>query len=59
MRQELVFWMIIALALMGVLGVFRIPFAMRFWRRMRQLGYIYVGLILVLAVLSVVLGRRL
>lgn len=59
MRQELVLWLIVALVMMAVLGMLRIPFALRFWRRARQFGYIYVALVIVLAVLSLVLGKRL
>jgi hypothetical protein len=59
MRQELVLWLIVALALMAVLGLLRVPFAVRFWRRARHFGYLYVALVVVLAVLSLVLGKRL
>jgi hypothetical protein len=59
MRQELAFWVLVVLLLTGLAGMFRIPWAVRFWIRIRRLGYIYVALIVVLAILSAVLGRRL
>lgn len=59
MRSILFFWLFIALGVMGALGLLRFQFALRFWARMRQLGYIYVAFVVLLAVLSIVLGRRL
>ena len=59
MRLTILFWIFIGLALMGVLGFLRFPFALRFWVHMRRLGYLYVAFVIALAALSVVFGRRL
>ena len=58
-KAELFFWLFVALGLMGALGLLRFRFALRFWERMRHLGYLYVALIIVLAIVSVVTGKRL
>jgi hypothetical protein len=59
MRQEIAFWVLVVLLLTGLAGIFRVPWAVRFWTRIRRLGYVYVALIVVLAILSAVLGKRL
>ena len=58
-RESIVETLVLVLALMGVLGLLRFRFALRFWRRVRQLGYLYVGFIVVLAALSFFFGVRL
>jgi len=46
-------WLLLLVpGVMAVLGWLRFRFALRFWARMRRLGYLYVGLIVVLAALS-------
>jgi hypothetical protein len=58
--RAMIMWTALAVAaVMGLLSWLHIPFARRFWVRIERLGYIYVALIIVLAVLSLVLGRRL
>ncbi len=59
MRAELYFWLLVGMGGMAVLALLRFKFALRFWVHMRRLGYIYVIFIVVLAVLSEVLGKRL
>ncbi|HEY8837440.1 MAG TPA: hypothetical protein VIO16_07140 [Dehalococcoidia bacterium] len=59
MRSTIFLWIFIGLGLMGVLGLVRFPFALRFWVHMRRLGYLYVAFVIALAALSVVFGRRL
>ncbi len=58
-RESIVETVLLALAVMGVLGLLRFRFALRFWRRVRQFGYVYVTLIVVLAALSFFFGVRL
>lgn len=58
-RESIVEALVIGLALMGVLGLLRFRFALRFWRRARRLGYLYVGFIVALAALSYFFGVRL
>ncbi len=59
MRSELIFWLLVGMGVMAVLAIFRFKFALRFWVHMRRLGYLYVIFIVILAVLSAVLGKRL
>ncbi|HZQ35318.1 MAG TPA: hypothetical protein VFD32_05260 [Dehalococcoidia bacterium] len=59
MRESIVEIAVLVLALMGVLGLLRFRFALRFWRGVRRLGYLYVGLIVALAALSFFFGVRL
>jgi hypothetical protein len=59
MRSTIFLWIFIGLGLMGVLGLVRFPFALRFWVHTRRLGYLYVAFVIALAALSVVFGRRL
>lgn len=59
LKATFVWMVILVLAVMAGLGLLRVPFALRFWVRMRRLGYVYVGLIVFLAALSVVIGHRL
>ncbi len=59
MRESIVETLVLALALMAVLGLLRFRFALRFWQRVRRLGYLYVGFIVVLAALSFLFGVRL
>ncbi len=59
MRQEIFFWLLVACGMMAVLGLLRFKFALRFWVHMRRLGYLYVVFVLLLAVASIVFGRRL
>jgi len=58
-RATFVWTLLAAFSVMAVLGVLRFPFALRFWVRMRRLGYLYVVFIVLLAVLSLVTGLRL
>jgi hypothetical protein len=44
---------------MAAMAVFRIGFAVRFWRKLRILAFAYVGLILVLAIVELVFHVRL
>jgi hypothetical protein len=55
--KELLFYGVLAFALLRGLSWVRIPFAVRLWRRMRQFAFLYVGLIVVLAALTLVTGR--
>ena len=55
--KELLFYGVLAFALVRGLAWVRVPFAVRLWRRMRQLAYIYVALVVVLAAVSLVTGR--
>jgi hypothetical protein len=57
--KELLFYGVIAFALVRGLAWVRVPFAVRLWRRMRQLAYAYVGIVIVLAAVSLVTGRSL
>ncbi|HLZ68492.1 MAG TPA: hypothetical protein VKV26_01140 [Dehalococcoidia bacterium] len=59
MRESIVETLILALGVMAVLGLLRFKFALRFWRRVRRFGYLYVGLVVVLAALSLFFGVRL
>ncbi|MHB8578218.1 MAG: hypothetical protein ACYDCQ_23140 [Dehalococcoidia bacterium] len=59
MKAELFFWLFVALGIMAVLGLLRFRFALVFWERARRFGYLYVALIVVLAVVTVVTGKRL
>jgi hypothetical protein len=58
-RESIIETALLVLLLMGVLGLLRFKFALRFWRQMRRLGYLYVTLIVVLAALSLLFGVRL
>ena len=58
-KDELLFWLFVAMGLMAVCGLLRFKFALRFWQSARRLGYLYVALIVLLAVVSVVTGKRL
>lgn len=55
--KDLLVYGVVAFALVRGLAWVRIPFAVRLWRRMRQFAYIYVGLIVLLAALSLITGR--
>ena len=59
MKAEILFFLFVALGVMAALGLLRVQFALRFWARMRRLGYLYVALIVLLAVVSIVTGKRL
>lgn len=41
--------MILSAVAMAVLGLFRVPFAIRFWRRAQVAAFAYIAVILVLA----------
>lgn len=58
-RESIVETLVLALVLMAVLGLLRFRFALRFWQRVRRLGYLYVGFIVLLAALSFFFGVRL
>ena len=57
--KELLFYGVLAFALVRGMAWLRIRFAVRLWRRMRQIAYLYVVLVIVLAALSLVTGRTL
>ena len=59
MRAEIFFWLLVALGIMGVLGLLRFHFALRFWERARRMGYLYVALVIALAVVTILTGKRL
>ncbi len=59
MKQTLAWMLILGLALMAGLGFLRVPFARRFWVNARRLGYIYVGLIVLLAAATFFFGVHL
>jgi len=41
--------MILSGLLMAALGVFRVPFALRFWRKLQWVAFTYIAIILMLA----------
>jgi hypothetical protein len=57
--KELLFYGVLAFVLVRGLAWVRVPFAVRLWGKMRQLAYGYVGIVIVLAALSLVTGRSL
>jgi hypothetical protein len=59
MRATFVWMLLLVLAVMGGLGLLRFPFALRFWRRMRRLGYLYVAFVVLLAVITIAFGHHL
>lgn len=57
--RDLLFYGVVAFALVRGLAWARIPFAVRLWRQMRRFAYLYVALVIVLAVVSAISGRSL
>jgi|GEM_PF-6543119 len=57
--KELLLYGILAFIALRVLVLFRLPFAVRLWRYMRQIAYAYVGIVIVLAIISLVTGKTL
>jgi hypothetical protein len=57
-KSAFVWTLIAVLAVMAVLGLLGFPFARRFWVRVRRLGYVYVGLIIVAAAVSIAFGAH-
>jgi hypothetical protein len=58
-RAFIVRSLILVMFVMAGLGVLRFPFAVRFWRKVWQFGYIYVGMVVVLAALGLFFGVHL
>jgi hypothetical protein len=46
-------------AALAVCGLFRVGFAVRFWRRVQVAGYFYVGAIIFLALIQLIFHVRL
>jgi hypothetical protein len=57
--KELFFYGVLAFIALRVLVLFRLPFAVRLWRYMRQIAYAYVALVILLAIISLVTGKTL